>query len=360
MTRTKSLGTVAALAAFAFLLSSCGDSSGPGEGAASISANSSTTLSAAPGAPVSELPSVVVRNQSGQPVSGAHVTFTVETGGGTVTGPNATTDASGIATVGSWTLGPSSGSNTLVARSGNLPSVTFTANATDVCAPNATHVLGSTTNGSLSTQDCHLSDGTFVDFYTVTIPAAGTYVFTQTASTFDTFMAMLTSGGTLIGINDDVGTDTTRSSLKVILPAGTFVVAANSFNPNVTGNYTLSSAASTAHVTACEDVFVVRGITSPQSLQPTDCALNGVFGDEYLIVVLAGQTLTVSMNSGDVDSYLEIHSGSDNTILAANDNADGTTTNAKLVFTPATSDFYVIAARTQTAGATGNYTLTIQ
>ena len=359
MTRTKSLGAFAALTAVVLLASSCGDSSGPGDGAATITANSSTTLSAAPGTQVSELPSVVVRNQSGQPVAGVHVTFSVETGGGTVTGGNVTTDASGIATVGGWTLGPSAGSNTLVARAGSL-SVTFTADGADPCAVLATHVLGSTTNGALSPQDCHLTDGTFADFYSVTVPAAGTYIFTQTAATFDTFIAMLTSGGALIGVNDDVGTDTTKSSLKVIVPAGQFVVAANSYNANVTGNYTLTSAASTAQVTACEDVFVVRGITTAQSLQPSDCALNGVFGDQYVIVVLAGQSLTVSMDSGDVDSYLEIHSGGDLTILASNDNADGTTRNAKLVFTPTVSDFYVITARTQTAGSTGNYTLTIQ
>jgi Bacterial Ig-like domain (group 1) len=309
---------------------------------------------------VSERPSVIVRDQAGQPVAGARVTFSVETGGGTVTGGNATTDASGIATVGSWTLGPSSGSNTLVARTGNLPTVTFTASGADPCATAATHVLGTTTQGALSTQDCRLSDGTFVDFYSVNLPTAGTYIFSQTASTFDTYIAMLTTGGGLIGVNDDVGNDTTKSSLKVIVPAGTFIVAANSFNANATGNYTLASAATTAQVSFCEDVFVVRGVTTAQSLQTSDCTLNGVFGDEYVIVLNAGQPLTVSMSSTDIDSYLEIHSGSSNAILASNDDADGTTKNATVTFTPPTTDFYVITSRTQAAGQTGAYTLTIQ
>jgi hypothetical protein len=221
-------------------------------------------------------------------------------------------------------------------------------------------VLGTTTNGQLSLQDCQLSDGTFADFYSVTLPTAGTYIFTQTATTFDTFLAMLTPGGALIGVNDDVGTDTTRSSLKVIVPAGTFIVAANSYNARATGSYSLASAASSAPVTACEDVFVVRGITTQQSLQSTDCALNGVFGDEYVIVLVAGQPVTVSMTSTDVDAYLEIHPGSSNTILASNDNVDATTTNATVTFTAATTDFYVITARTPSAGQTGAYTLTIQ
>jgi len=360
MSRMRRLGALAALIEVAVLASSCGDSSGPGDGAVSISAISSTTIAGAPGGQVAELPSVVVRNQAGQPVAGARVTFAVETGGGAVTGGNATTDASGIATVGSWTLGTTAGTNTLTATTGNLPPVTFTADGSNPCGTTTAHILGTTTSGSLSQQDCQLSDGTFADFYSVNLPTAGTYIFTQTAATFDTFIALLTPGGAVVGINDDLGTDTTRSSLKVIVPAGNFVIAANSFNPNATGNYTISSASSTAEVTACEDVFVLRGITTAQSLAQSDCALNGVFGDEYVIVLFAGQQVTVTMNSAAVDAYLEIHPGSSNAILASNDNADGSTTNAKVTYTPTTTDFYVITARTQAAGSTGAYTLTIQ
>jgi len=339
---------------------SCGDSSGPSNGPASIAANSSTSLAGAPGSDVSELPSVVVRNQSGRPVAGARVVFSVETGGGVVTGANATTDAAGIATVGGWTLGSALGNNTMVARTGNLPPVTFTALASDPCGIAPVHVVGSTTNGQLSLQDCELSDGTFADFYSVTVPSAGTYIFTQTAQHFDTFMALLSGGGAVVGLNDDVGSDTTTSSIKAILPAGSFIIAANSYWPGATGTYTIASLASSAHVTGCEDVFVVRGITTAQSLQATDCALNGIFGDEYLIVLNAGQAVTVSMSSAALDSYLEIHAASDLTILASNDDADGTTKNASVVFTPATTDFYVVTARTNTAGATGAYSLTIQ
>ena len=78
-------------------------------------------------------PAVVVRDQFGSPVPGWSVTFAVASGGGSVTGANATTNTSGIATVGSWTLGSSPGSNTLTATAsgsgiaGNP--VTFTATA---------------------------------------------------------------------------------------------------------------------------------------------------------------------------------------------------------------------------------------
>jgi hypothetical protein len=60
-------------------------------------------------------PAVHVTNAGSGPVPGATVTFTVQTGGGSVTGGVATTNASGIAQVGKWTLGASAGVNTLTA-----------------------------------------------------------------------------------------------------------------------------------------------------------------------------------------------------------------------------------------------------
>ena len=72
-------------------------------------------------------PSVVVKDQFGNPVAGAIVTFAVASGGGSITGANALTNAAGIATIGSWTLGFSAGANSLTATTGALPPVTFTA-----------------------------------------------------------------------------------------------------------------------------------------------------------------------------------------------------------------------------------------
>jgi adhesin/invasin len=66
------------------------------------------------------------------PVAGATLTFSVTGGGGSVTGGVTTTDANGIATVGSWILGPNPGSNTLSVVVSPLPDVqqTFTATGT--------------------------------------------------------------------------------------------------------------------------------------------------------------------------------------------------------------------------------------
>jgi alpha-tubulin suppressor-like RCC1 family protein len=81
--------------------------------------------SASPGSAVAIAPSVLATDSFGNPVPGAAVVFAVASGGGSVTVGEQTTDAHGVATVGSWTLG-SSGEQKLTATSGST-SVVFTA-----------------------------------------------------------------------------------------------------------------------------------------------------------------------------------------------------------------------------------------
>jgi hypothetical protein len=351
------------------LQTSCGDSSGPGNSAASIEAVSSTTIAAAPGAQVTEIPSVILRDANGNPKAGVAVTFTVTSGGGTVTGNHPTSDANGVATVGSWTLGPNEGPNTLVAQAGNL-SVTFTASGADPCVALQNHSIGSTTNGQLSAADCRFDDGSIVDFYQVNVATAGTYVFSQTSTAFDSFLLLFLPTGAIAGVNDDLGTpecltatrppECQNSQLKILLPAGSFIVGSNSFDSNQTGAYTLTSASAPAHITNCETAFVLRGISSPQSLEASDCTINGILGDQYILYLRPSQAVTISMSSAQFDSYLEIHLPNSTTILASNDDIDGTTKDARLNFTPQQEAFYVVAARTTTAGAAGAYTLGVQ
>src|SRR5207249_1099296 len=73
----------------------------------------------------------IVKDGGGNPVGGVTVTFAVAPGSGSITGASQTTNASGIASVGSWTLGTTAGTNTLTATASGLTRspVTFTATA---------------------------------------------------------------------------------------------------------------------------------------------------------------------------------------------------------------------------------------
>lgn len=97
---------------------------------ASLAKVAGDNQSATVGTAVSTPPRVKVADSFGNGVPGVTVTFAVASGGGSVTGPTPTTGADGTAAVGSWTLGPTAGANTLTATAGGLPSVTFTATGT--------------------------------------------------------------------------------------------------------------------------------------------------------------------------------------------------------------------------------------
>ncbi|MEO8334294.1 MAG: Ig-like domain-containing protein [bacterium] len=98
--------------------------------AATLAINTGTAQVTTSGTPVATPPSVVVRDEYGNPVSGVSVTFAVVSGGGSVTGSPAITNALGVATAGSWTLGSAAGANTLTATVSGLTPVTFTATGT--------------------------------------------------------------------------------------------------------------------------------------------------------------------------------------------------------------------------------------
>jgi alpha-tubulin suppressor-like RCC1 family protein len=81
--------------------------------------------SAVVGSAVSPLPAVIVTDSAGKPVAGVSVVFSVGQGGGVATGVTQLTGNAGIATVGGWTLGPHTGTNTMTADATGLPTVTF-------------------------------------------------------------------------------------------------------------------------------------------------------------------------------------------------------------------------------------------
>jgi acetyl esterase/lipase len=114
------------------LLSGCGgsDSVEPGPSGLVLEASSTTALTGEVGDPVAPVPRVVVR-RGDDPATGVEVTFSVSSGGGSVSQTRVTTDAAGVASPGHWVLGTESGAHTLTAASPSLPgrAIVFTATA---------------------------------------------------------------------------------------------------------------------------------------------------------------------------------------------------------------------------------------
>jgi hypothetical protein len=71
---------------------------------------------------------VQVKDLNGQPVAGITVTFAVATGGGTLVGANAVSNADGLARPSSWTLG-AAGAQSVTATTAGAAMLTFNATA---------------------------------------------------------------------------------------------------------------------------------------------------------------------------------------------------------------------------------------
>jgi adhesin/invasin len=118
------------IVAAALLIASCSDSSGPKViPPAAVAPSAGDGQAAVVNSAVALAPAVVVRDAQGGALPGVQVTFAVTAGGGSVTGATPTTNASGSAAVGSWTLGTAAGENTLTATVPGLPPVVFRATA---------------------------------------------------------------------------------------------------------------------------------------------------------------------------------------------------------------------------------------
>jgi hypothetical protein len=215
-----------------------------------------------------------------------------------------------------------------------------------------------------------MSDGVFFDFYSIRLSNVGAYLFKLSAG-FHTYLFLGTPdgmlNGSLIAENNDESNATTNSVIKALLPGGLYALGAGSWNWGVTGAYALSSETTSSEVSGCEEVFIVRGVATTQSIQTTDCLRAGgpIYADEFSIYLKAGQSLTLSMASTAVDSYLALVFEDPETggrpVVAFNDNVDASgTTDARLSYTTTIQGYFTILASTALKEQTGGYTLTIQ
>ncbi len=113
--------------------------------------------------------------------------------------------------------------------------------------------VGQTINGALAAIDCKLTDDTYADAYAIQVTTTTSVQIDLTASSFDTYLVLLEllANGTLEerSVNDDIDPDDpanpndpvdTNSRITFTLVAGAqYLILANSFDPNVFGDYTL-------------------------------------------------------------------------------------------------------------------------
>lgn len=218
--------------------------------------------------PLAVAPAVTLSDSAGNPVAGVAVTFSVASGGGSLASLTATSNASGIATAGSWTMGATPGPNTLTASvtgAAGVLNALFTATALPL-VPAQLAVSSTTATG--------VAGLPFTNAFVVEIrTAAGTLVPSATSA-----IAVTSSGS-----NRVVGTTTVnavggiaRFTSIVPFDAGTQVLT---FSSPGLSSATLSVDVAQGAVLSAQPVTfaVVRGDYTPEG-QLTTVTNSGVGG----------------------------------------------------------------------------------
>ena len=111
----------------------------------------------------------------------------------------------------------------------------------DVGSATAVISVGQTIDGQLTTSDCLLDDGTPADLYRLTLTTTRTIQIDLASGSFDTFLLLFNAGGGVpIDENDDIQFPGNLNSRIVrTLPAGTYIIGANTVEPDEIGSYTL-------------------------------------------------------------------------------------------------------------------------
>lgn len=111
-----------------------------------------------------------------------------------------------------------------------------------LCAQVSTISRGETKNGTLSTSDCNMGDGSYVDFYRFTLSSAATVTITMRSSSIDSYLFLYSEAQMMLDSDDDSGFGVSGTDSQIVFPlsAGNYVIAANSFAAGETGSYTVS------------------------------------------------------------------------------------------------------------------------
>src|SRR6266540_1331962 len=297
----KQLGRFVPVALAVLLGTACGgDSSGPGgPRAASVTGIAGDNQAAPTGAAMAFPLSLVALGSGGQPVQGVQVTWSVTPAGLVSFNPTtSTTDANGSAAT-NVTAGLLTGSANVHAAVPGVPDVLYHLTVVDPCSYLAPYTFGQTVNGFLSSADCNRNGfGFYYDFHGLTLPTGQQSIRISMHSGFDTWLDFWSAAGPYVAFDDDsVLGQAQNSQIDIILPGNNYIIGASSFDQNITGAYSLTTATRPAAMSGCRQVWVMRGVSVSDSITLSDCADSSApthYYDVARIIVYAGTVLQIA------------------------------------------------------------------
>ena len=238
-------------------------------------------------------------------------------------------------------------------REGNAPKISDrTARQRELQPPQMLVLDDPPIEGSLRRDDNVLPvDNSFFDIYTFEGRAGQEVTIEMNSREVDSYLILLDPTGQELAQDDDGG-ENRNSIIQVTLPEnGIYTILANSAQEQDFGNYILSATTSGSQWILRQEGELKAG----DSIVPSD----GSFYDDYRFEGQAGQTITITLESDDFDTYLVLI-GTDGRVIEENDDRNPRTTNSLIEITLPRSGNYQVLANSVDNRGRGRYLLTVK
>ncbi len=313
-------------------------------------------------------PQLRVLGPDSLPLRGIEVRFATPNEGASVTPAIVRTDSLGIAQPFAWTVSGTPGTDTLVATVVGVGAYRFLATVTPPCVGTTPALVGDSINGAVTTSGCLTGGGRRATAYLLTNPAPTlpySVVMRMTGTGYRGRIDLQRNGLPIASsVFDTSTTPATRSGLSVFLPPGGVTLLAQSETPASTGAFGLQTSGAVIYVGCANNVFLVPGASSTQSIDDTGCQFRDANGSTYYahryrIRMAAGQRIVARMSSTTLSCFMLLLDPSGENILVQEN--FGTTAASTLAFVAPSTGYYVLATLSASAprAVGGPYTVSV-
>ena len=223
--------------------------------------------------------------------------------------------------------------------------------------------LGESMSGTLAETNPTTDDkGPYYQLYRLTARKGQRLVIEMKSTEFDAVVGIGRMIGDSLNIeetDDDGGGEKDARLRFTVKEDGTYMIRAQGLDQNNTGAYTLMVSERVARPSVITNLAANTTVTG-ELTDADDEADDGSIFDLYRITVRAGESVTITMRSSAVDSYLvlgQMKDGVWDQIAYDDDGAGGN--NAKVEHRFEAAGEYLIRANTVGAGKTGAYTIRV-
>ena len=217
--------------------------------------------------------------------------------------------------------------------------------------------VGESVEGRLSAGDAETVRGNYFDAWTFQLDRSSVVRLEMRSTDVDAWIGLFRGSqatyGESLGMDDDGG-EGTDASLGITLDPGTYTAMATSYAPGEVGAYEF--------LVVLDEEFMALGVggVAEGSLDASDESLPaGERFEEWTYTGRVGESLTITMSSNEVDSYLMVSDPESGHTIAFDDDGGGGR-DAAVEFTLAYTGRYSVIATSYGPDDLGAYTLTVE